>query len=141
MGLWGHYGTRGVCRASLTPCPKARPHGEIPMGSGVLMGPEGLQTHAEPTLPSLTFRPKVRPYGEPYGVWGHYGTRGVCRPSLNPRPKARPYRELCCRVWGLLWGWRVSRPSLTSHPNARPYREIPMGSGVIMGPEGSAEPP
>ena len=43
---------------------------------------------------------------DPYGVWGAYGAGGVCRPSL------------------------------TSHPNAQPYREIPMGSGVIMGPEG-----
>ena len=77
------------------------------MGSGVIMGPEGLQTHPEPTPPSLTPRPKARPYGEiPMGSGVLMGLEGCADPA-SP-----------------------------SAPNCSPIGSFAVGFGVIMGPEG-----
>ena len=74
----------------------------------------------EPTPPSLTFRPKVRRYGEPYGAGGRYGDGGVCRPSLISYPKVRPYREISMGFGGCYGAGGVCGPTLSPHCPASP---------------------
>ena len=74
----------------------------------------------EPTPPSLTFRPKVRRYGEPYGAGGCYGDGGVCRPSLISYPKVRPYREISMGFGGCYGAGGVCGPTLSPHCPASP---------------------